>query len=99
MNLLLQSFGVGIWIGLAIFAVFLIWLGVSLGSMQKKFIKLGTLKGLTAEQITAAVGKGPKVIQYVEDGSIRVWAAIGYQITLLFDKDGLCIGVSNESTI
>lgn len=99
MDLLIQSFGVGIWIGLAIVAAFLIWLGFSLGSMQKKFIKIGTLKGLTADEITRLVSKAPKFIQYTADGSIRVWAAVGYQITLLFDKDGVCIGVANESSI
>lgn len=99
MSYLFQSFSVGIWIGLAIVAIFLIWLGVSLGSMQKKFIALGTLKGLTAEQITTAVGRSPKHVQYIDGGSIRIWAAVGYQITLLFDTDGVCLGVSNESAL
>jgi hypothetical protein len=52
---------------------------------------------LTAQQITIAVGKGPSAIQHLPDGSIRTWAAIGYQITLLFDEKEVCLGVSNES--
>lgn len=99
MSYLFASFTVGIWIGLALFGVLIIWFAVNLGSMQKKFIKIGTLKGLTADEITRLVAKAPKFIQYTEDGSVRVWAAFGYQITLLFDKDSVCLGVANESSI
>jgi hypothetical protein len=93
----LDVFSLGIWLFLFLFAVLLTWLGFTQGSMQKKFVKLGTVRGLTAQQITIAVGKGPSAIQHLQDGSIRTWAAIGYQITLLFDEKEVCLGVSNES--
>jgi hypothetical protein len=94
----LDVFSLGIWLFLFIFAVLLTWLGFTLGSMQKKFVKLGTVRGLTSQQIATAVGKGPSAIQHLPDGSIRSWTAIGYQVTLLFDENEVCLGVSNESS-
>jgi hypothetical protein len=80
-------------------AIVLIWAGVSLGSMKKKFVRLGTLRGMTYGQIVSAVGKGANAIQHMPDGSVRVWQSLDYQITLLFDANEVCLGVSNETAI
>ena len=79
-------------------AIGLIAMGVNLGSLRKKFTQLGTLKGLNYKQIVAAVGKGANSIQHVSDGSVRVWVSMDYRITLLFDTDDVCLGVSNETS-
>jgi hypothetical protein len=76
----------------------LIAMGVNLGSLRKKFSQLGILKGLNYKQIVAAVGKGANSIQHVSDGSVRVWVSMDYRITLLFDADEVCLGVSNETS-
>ena len=97
--MIIDSFQIGIWIGLGIVGFGLIWLSINLGSMQKKFTELGRLKGKKYKKIVEAVGKEASHVQYLQDGSIRVWSSFGYQITLLFDDKDVCQGVSNETTM
>lgn len=96
---MIDSLQIGTWIGMGILGIGLIWLSINLGSMQKKFKELGHLKGKKYKKIVEAVGKEASHIEYIQDGSIRVWSSIGYQITLLFDDKDVCLGVSNESAL
>lgn len=67
--------------------------------LQQKFIKLGTLKGKTLNEIQSACG-APSYVSYGEDGvKIYQWAAAIYQIVLLFDENDICLGVSSETIV
>ena len=68
-------------------------------SLQSKFVKLGTLKGKTLQEITAACGQ-PNSISATADGKkVRQWMATGYHIVLLFDENDICLGVSSETKV
>lgn len=67
--------------------------------LQQKFIKLGTLKGKTLNEIQSACG-APSYVSYGEDGvKIYQWATANYHIVLLFDENDICLGVSSETIV
>lgn len=67
--------------------------------LQQKFVKLGTLKDKTLQEISAACGM-PNSVSYGNDGiKICQWMATGYHIVLLFDANDICLGVSNETKV
>ncbi|MBO4370038.1 MAG: hypothetical protein J5808_01580 [Paludibacteraceae bacterium] len=73
--------------------------------LQQNFQALGTLTGLSLEEIESKCGKSTSFSTCViEDrdnapGFFYTWAESNYSITLLFDEDKKCIGVSNETGI
>lgn len=65
-------------------------------SLQKKFVEMGTLSGRTRGEIEAIVGS-PNSISATGDGGVLLqWMATGYHIALIFNKEGVCGGVSHE---
>lgn len=67
--------------------------------LQQKFIKLGTLKGKTLNEIQSACG-APSSVSYGADGvKIYQWMATIYHIELLFDENDICLGVSSETKV
>lgn len=73
--------------------------------LQKDFKKLGDLRGLTIEEIVAAVGQytSQKPVQITdrnnEQGVIYTWTEPKYEISLLFGSDNRCIGVNSETRL
>jgi hypothetical protein len=67
-------------------------------SLQEGFQALGTLKGRTAEEIIEAVGPPNSRSAYRDSRSLLQWLEPGYHISLGFDADGVCTGVSHESS-
>ena len=69
---------------------------------HRRFAKLGILRGLTLSHITRAVGAytsaRPAVITDMDNapGTFYTWARSHYAITLLFDQNDVCLGISNE---
>lgn len=64
-------------------------------SLQRKFRKLGKLKGQHIATICAAVGQ-PNARSVAGDGRIVCqWISTGYHISLIF-TDNICDGVSHE---
>ncbi|MDE7083659.1 MAG: hypothetical protein K2O81_00285 [Clostridia bacterium] len=66
--------------------------------LNKKFVALGELKGKTYTEIKNEVG-AENSISYTENGCLRKWVRPSYNITLLFDKDDVCLGVSSETSV
>lgn len=67
--------------------------------LQKKFVKLGNLKGLHYDDIVDAVGK-PNAISNIQNGKIVAqWIANGYHIALIFDKNAICLGISSQTRV
>ena len=64
--------------------------------LQQNFVRLGTLKGKTLNEITTACGK-PSAVSAMGNGqTLYQWQATGYHIALLFDENDICLGVSSE---
>lgn len=69
--------------------------------LQNKFAELtkdtnGTIAGKTYDEIVAVCGQ-PNAVSSMGDGTtLKQWQATGYHVALLFDKDGVCTGVSSE---
>lgn len=68
-------------------------------SLQAKFIKLGTLKGKTLQEITSVCGQPNSVSSTAEGIRVRQWISTGYHIVLLFDENDICLGVSSETKV
>jgi hypothetical protein len=64
-------------------------------ALRSKFQAAGTLKGKTKAEIIALVGP-PTFTSAVEEGSVVMWRADGYNIRLGFDLNGNCVGVQSE---
>ena len=73
--------------------------------LQQNFQKLGTLTGLSLEEIESKCGKstGFSTCNITDrdnaPGYLYTWAESNYQITLLFDAEKKCIGVNNETAL
>ena len=91
---LLPIIGFVLWVLIAQVAV-----RISGNTLQKQFIKLGTLKGKTLAEIQKACGD-PNSISYGEAGvKICQWMRSGYNIVLLFDENNICLGVNSETRV
>lgn len=91
---LLPIIGFVLWVLIAQVAV-----RISGNTLQKQFIKLGTLKGKTLAEIQKACGD-PISISYGEAGvKICQWMRSGYNIVLLFDENNICLGVNSETRV
>lgn len=70
--------------------------------LQQDFQKLGNLRGLTLDEIIAAVGNYKSFQQCTitdmdnKPGYLYTWSEDQYSITLLFGADKVCIGVNSE---
>ena len=67
--------------------------------LQQKFIKLGTLKGKTLNEIQSACGAPSSISRGADGVKIYQWMATGYHIVLLFDENDICLGVSSETKV
>lgn len=67
--------------------------------LQKRFVKLGNLKGLHYDYIVDKVGK-PNAISNIQNSQIVAqWIANGYHIALIFDKNDICLGISSQTSV
>lgn len=72
------------------------------GSIDKKFVAMGTLPGRTFSEIVSVVGNP---MTNMANGDVRacVWGKTGlfsmWQIGLRFDKYGICMGIFSETNI
>ena len=66
-------------------------------SLQETFQAVGTLKGRTADEIIEAVGNPNSRSTYHDGQFLLQWLESGYHISLRFDADGVCTGVTHES--
>ncbi len=77
-------------------------LGAKSKLLQKDFQKLGDVRGMSIEEICSEVGMYSSSAKCNisdrenEVGKLYTWTQNHYQISLLFDADGKCLGVTNE---
>jgi hypothetical protein len=81
--------------GLILYLIFSEIVKVPGQNLQRKFISLGTLRGLSKKHIISVVGQ-PNSVSAVGDGTtLYQWIDTGYHIALLF-RGEICEGVSHE---
>lgn len=72
------------------------------GSMKDRFVRLGTLRGRTLQEISSFVGKPPNQSLTLNSGFGHTWISSGlfghYVIGLNFDPYQVCTQVSGESS-
>jgi hypothetical protein len=86
-------------VGVALFFV-IAWAVRAPGrALQARIVRLGDLRGWTRDDLTEYVGP-PQAVSAQPGGKVLLqWMAAGYHIALLFDKDGVCEGVSHEAAV
>jgi hypothetical protein len=65
-------------------------------ALRKRFMALGTLKGMTRREIVKAVGQPGTETQLPDGRTLLQWRATGYHIALVFEANGRCVGVTHE---
>jgi hypothetical protein len=83
--------------GLILYGIIAAIVSVPGNVLAQKFGELGTLTGKTKEEIISKVGQPNSISAAIDGGQVLQWLAAGYHIVLLFDKDGICKGLSHES--
>lgn len=72
-------------------------------ALNQKFVSLGTLTGKTLAEIEPVVGLANSTSSLIgangEPQILRQWIEPAYHICLLFDANGICLGVSSETRI
>ena len=66
-------------------------------ALRKRFIALGTLKGMTRKEIVRSVGEPGTETPLPDGRTLLQWRATGYHIALVFEKNGRCFGVTHEN--
>ena len=75
---------------------------ISAMTLQNKFVQMGTLAGRTQEEIISVVGS-PNTTSSPGPGlTLMQWIRVGsfvgsFHIALIFDKNGVCGGVTHQS--
>jgi len=67
-------------------------------ALQQKFISLGDMAGMSKSEIISKCGPFT-TIQNFEGGTICVWSATGYVISLVFDNEDKVIRVGSETIV
>lgn len=65
--------------------------------LQKQFDKLNICKGMSYVEILQHVQAAPRITDRNADGvTERTWVDEGYSIKLTFDRQDICLGVTEE---
>jgi hypothetical protein len=67
-------------------------------SLAAKFQNLGNIIGVPKTEIVARVGNPNSVSAMGNGQQLCQWLKAGYHISLMFDADGNCLGVTHESS-
>src|SRR5688572_587665 len=65
-------------------------------TLANRFQRLGSLSGLSKEEIVRRVGL-PQSIQSTPTGQLVKWNTVGFQVAIRFDKEGKFEGMTYSS--
>lgn len=68
-------------------------------ALQTKFVSIGVLKGKKKEDIIAVVGSPNSISAAPDGGQLLQWISTGYHIAIVFDANGICQGVTHETSV
>jgi len=66
--------------------------------LQRKFVQLGDLKGMTKEQLLKVVGQPSSITHAPDYHEVYQWILPGYHIAIVF-KSNICQGISHEAFV
>lgn len=87
------------WIIAAFFAGLLLgkWPKKQKMKLQERFDRLNICKGMSYVDILQRVQAAPRITDRNSDGvTERTWADEGYSIKLTFDRQDICLGVTDD---
>ena len=87
------------WIAAAFLAgvLFTLWMKGRRPSLRQRVTVAAVFRGKTYQEITREIDAPQTIIQQPDGRSLRTWREDGYSISLLFDAQDLCLGVTDES--
>lgn len=87
------------WIAAAFLAgvLFTLWMKGRRPSLRQRVSIAAVFRGKTYREITREIDAPQTIIQQPDGRSLRTWREDGYSISLLFDAQDLCLGVTDES--
>lgn len=68
-------------------------------ALNKKFVSLGNLQGRSYSSISAVVGEANDKHDLGNGTILCQWIQPAYHISLLFDRNWRCLGISNETKV
>ena len=68
-------------------------------ALRQKFISIGVVQGKTRGEIEQIAGPPNSVSATGPHSVLCQWMATGYHIALLFDKHGICQGITHEAVV
>jgi hypothetical protein len=68
-------------------------------SLKKKVLSLGVVVGKTYKEIAEVLGTEIAKSALGNGNILRQWLRTGYHICFVFDKDDICLGISNETMV
>ena len=84
--------------GIVLFFVIQVIVKMPGRALQSKFQSLGNMKGMSKSEIIQKCGNF-KSIKHIEGGSVCVWMATGYVISLVFDANDMVLRVGSETAV
>ena len=86
------------WIAAAFLAGILLtlWLKARRPSLRQRVKEAAVFRGKVFPEIVREIGDPQTDTQQKDGRSLRTWQEDGYSVTLLFDAQGLCLGVEDE---
>jgi hypothetical protein len=67
-------------------------------SLNKKFVALGNMTGMTLSQISARVGSPNSITQFPDGEKLCQWAASGFAIGIIFDGNNVCVRLAHQDS-
>jgi len=68
-------------------------------SIANQICKYRLLKGKKKEDIIAVVGPPNSISATPDGGQLLQWISTGYHIVIVFDANGICQGVTHETSV
>jgi hypothetical protein len=68
-------------------------------NLNKKVLSLGVVVGKTYKEIVEVLGTENSRSVLGNGNILRQWMRTGYHICFIFDKDDICLGISNETMV
>lgn len=93
------AFSIPFIIGVTLMIVLLKSMKKRAKKLQDRFASLKPLQGKALDEIKAVCGKPVRGILVNNSETLYIWGCGKYQITLTFDSDNICTGVSGETLI
>jgi len=95
-NSILKPQLIGIITGVVIIIIIRVAVRQPARELQKKFVSLGNMQGMTKTEIISHCGKFSG-ISYIEGGTVCVWQRPGYRISLVFDSQDKVVRIASEA--